>query len=210
MEAQSFRILPAALAAAALSTLAACATPAVTGPVEVTRFVEPAASAQLGRGTIFVETAPGAQADSLALTPYKQAVARELARLGYREAPRADAAQVAQVRVERFVSGPDGQRRGPVSVGVGGSTGSYGSGVGLGLNINLGGGGPREMIATRIGVMIRDKQSGTTYWEGRAQFSVSENSQYAEPAASAKAVAEALFRDFPGRNGETIEVKVLE
>lgn len=210
MRAPLFQRLPAAFAVAALAGLSACATPAITGPVEVTRFVEPSANARLGQGTVFVETAPGAQADSLALAPYKQAVARELARLGYREAPRTGASQIAQVRVERFVSGPDGRRRGPVSVGVGGGTGSYGSGVGLGLNINLGGSGPQEMIGTQVGVMLRDKQSGETYWEGRAQFSVSENSQYAEPTASADAVAAALFRDFPGRNGETIEVKVPE
>ena len=78
-----------ALATAALAALSACATPAVTGPVEVTRFVEPSRTAQLGQGTVFVETAPGLEGDSLALAPYKDAVARELAALGYREAPRA-------------------------------------------------------------------------------------------------------------------------
>ncbi|WP_374407596.1 DUF4136 domain-containing protein [Pelagerythrobacter sp.] len=197
-----------ALATAALASLAACATPAVTGPVEVTRFLEPTASSQLGRGTIFVETAPGVDGDSLALAPYKDAIARELAALGYREGSRDAATQVAQVRVERYSSGPGGQRRGPVSVGVGGGTGSYGSGVGLGLGFNLGGGGPREMIDTMVGVMIRDKSTNATYWEGRAQFSVSDNSPYADTPANAAAVADALFRDFPGNNGETIEVRV--
>ena len=198
-----------ALASAALAALSACATPAVTGPVEVTRFVEPLRTAQLGQGTVFVETAPGLEGDSLELAPYKDAVARELAALGYREAPRTSADQIAQVRVERYRSGPNGQRRGPVSVGVGGSTGSYGSGVGLGLGINLGG-GPREMIDTQIGVMIRDKATNATYWEGRAQFSVSDNSPYADTPANAAAVADALFRDFPGNNGETITVRVNE
>ena len=113
------------------------------------------------------------------------------------------------MRVERYRSGPNGQRRGPVSVGVGGSTGSYGSGVGLGLGINLGG-GPREMIDTQIGVMIRDKATNATYWEGRAQLSVSDNSPYADTPANAAAVANALFRDFPGNNGETITVRVNE
>ena len=198
-----------ALATAALAALSACATPAVTGPVEVTRFVEPSRTAQLGQGTVFVETAPGLEGDSLALAPYKDAVARELAALGYREAPRTSADQIAQVRVERYRPGPNGQRSGPVSVGVGGSTGSYGSGVGLGLGINLGG-GPREMIDTQIGVMIRDKATNATYWEGRAQFSVSDNSPYADTPANAAAVADALFRDFPGNNGETITVRVNE
>ena len=204
------KILPIAIAAAALGALGACATPAITSPVEVTRFLEPAATARLGQGTIFVESAPGTEGDSLALSPYKEAVARELEQLGYREASRAAATQVAQVRVERFRSGRDGRERSPVSVGVGGSTGSYGSGVGVGLGINLGGGGPREMLDTQLGVMIKDKQSGATYWEGRAQFSVSGNSPYADTPANAAAVADALFRNFPGANGETIEVRVPE
>lgn len=205
------RTLPTAIAAAAaLATLSACATPAVTGPVEVTRFLDPAAQTRLGQGTVFVESAPGAESDSLALGPYKQAIARELEELGYREASRAAATQVAQVRVERFVSGRNGRERSPVNVGVGGSTGSYGSGVGVGLGINLGGGGPREMLDTQIGVMLKDKESGATLWEGRAQFSVSDNSPYADTPANASAIADALFRGFPGNNGETIEVRVSE
>src|SRR5690606_22287731 len=84
------RTLPTAIAAAAaLVTLSACATPAVTSPVEVTRFLDPAAQARLGQGTVFVESAPGVEGDSLALSPYKEAVARELEELGYREASRA-------------------------------------------------------------------------------------------------------------------------
>jgi hypothetical protein len=190
--------------------LAACTTTPYTGPVEVTRFVAPTAGAQIGRGTVFVENAPGLDADSLALAPYKAAVAQELARLGYREASRETAQQVAQVRLEKYALGTDGARRGPVSVGVGGSTGSYGSGVGLGVGINLGGGQSRERLVTELGVMLRDKASGTTYWEGRAQFAVSANSRFAASSANAAAIAGALFRDFPGNNCETVEVRVNE
>lgn len=199
----------AALGALALS---ACATTPSASPVQVTRFVEPAAVAQLGQGTIFVETAPGMgmDGDTLALAPYKAAIARELAALGYVETSRAEADQLAQVRVEKFVSdGPQG-RRGPVSVGVGGSTGSYGSGVGLGLGFNLGGGGSAETLDTQMGVMVRDKNTGETYWEGRAQFSVSPDSRFADSQNNAAAVADALFRGFPGNNGETIEIEVDE
>ena len=200
-------ILTTVLGALALS---ACTTPVHTGPVEVTRFVQPAAQSQLGQGTIFVETAPGTDTDSLALAPYKAAIARELAALGYVETARADAAQVAQIRIDKFRSEGGERRRGPVSVGVGGSTGSYGSGVGLGVGINLGGGGSRERLDTQLGVMIRDKASGETFWEGRAQFSVSPNSPFANTDANATAIADALFREFPGNNGETVEVRVTE
>ena len=198
-----------AIAALAGLALTGCTTPVRTGPVEVTRFVQPAAP--LGQGTIFVESAPGTETDALALAPYKAAIARELAALGYVEAPRAEAGQVAQVRIEKFRSGPAGSRRGPVSVGVGGSTGSYGSGVGLGIGINLGGNRDSgERLDTQLGVMIRDRQSGETFWEGRAQFSVSPNSPFAATEANASAIADALFREFPGNNGETVEVRVTE
>ena len=127
--------LPLALGIAAALTLAGCTTP--PGPVEVTRFVAPDRMAQLGQGRIFVETAAGVQEDSLALAPYKAAVADELRRLGYVESDRGNAGQIAQISLERYVIGSGG-RRSPVSVGVGGSTGSYGSGVGVGIGVGVG------------------------------------------------------------------------
>ncbi|MBO6766937.1 MAG: hypothetical protein JJ901_01375 [Erythrobacter sp.] len=198
--------LPIALGIAAALTLAGCTTP--PGPVEVTRFVAPDRMAQLGQGSIFVETAAGAQADSLALAPYKAAVAEELRRLGYSESDRSGAGQVAEVAVERYVIGSGG-RRSPVSVGVGGSTGSYGSGVGVGIGINLGG-GRKDRIGTELAVTIRDRAGGQSIWEGRADFQAPENSSLARGEANAQTVASALFREFPGNNGETIEVEVTE
>lgn len=195
-------VLPLVVAPAL--ALASCATP-YAGPVEVTRFVAPDSGQRLGSGTIFVE-GMGADAGSLALSPYTTAVAAELERLGYRSAARADARQIAVVSLERYSQGRDG-RRSPVSVGVGGSTGSYGSGVGLGLGINLGG-GQRDLIGTRLSVMIRDAASGQSLWEGRADFRASDNSPLATGSGNAQTVAAALFQNFPGNNGETIEVEV--
>ncbi len=186
--------------------LAACAATPRVSPVEVTRFHQSASLSQLGTGTIFIESAPGEDGESLDIAPYKAAVAGELAKLGYREASRDAADQIAQVRVERYVDSPE-RKRGPVSVGVGGGTGSYGSGVGLGIGINLGG-GKREMLGTDMGVMIRDKATSNVIWEGRSSISVSDNSQFADSGANASAIAEALFREFPGNNGETVEVSV--
>ena len=59
--------------------LAACATGRSAEPIEVTRFVAPQARAQLGDARLMVETAPGSPEQGLALEPYKEAVARELA-----------------------------------------------------------------------------------------------------------------------------------
>lgn len=193
---------PALFALAPLLALAACTTP--QGPIEVTRFVGPEGAARLGQGTVFVESAPGSL-DGLEAAPYKAAVAAELTRLGYRESNRADAGQIAQVRIDRFTETAEG-RRSPVSVGVGGSTGTYGSGVGVGLGINLGG-GPKPTTGTQLGVTLRDARGGVNLWEGRADIRTATNAPLADRSRNAQALAAALFQDFPGRSGETIQVK---
>ncbi len=76
--------------------------------------------------------------------------------------------------------------------------------MGLGVGINLGGGAkPREV--TEMSVRIIDV-GGATLWEGRAELETSTNSELANPAANAQALANALFAGFPGNNGETIQV----
>ena len=199
------RIAFATLIAGALS---ACATAPKVSPVEVTRFHQSAAMSQLGNGTIFIEDAAGQEADPAEMTAFKSAVAAELIQLGYREVPRSEASQIAQVRLDRFVNEPS-RGRSPVTVGGGGSVGSYGSGVGLGIGINLGG-GPRTMLGTDLGVMIRQADTNDVIWEGRANFTVSDNSSFADTSANASAIADALFREFPGNNGETVEVGVAK
>lgn len=197
------RVFTKAAAAFAMLALAGCMTP--MAPVEVTRFHQPAALDRLARGTIAVEAAPGMDPASLELDSYRTAVARELSRLGYTRAAEGSGDQVALVRVERTVYRP-GRRGGPVSVGVGGSTGSYGSGVGLGIGLDLSG-GSSEQVATELGVMIRDRASGQTLWEGRASFTVQASAPLAQSQLGAAKMAEALFSDFPGNSGATVEVR---
>ena len=187
-------IAGAALTVAALS---ACTTP--VGPVQVTRFVSDEARQGLDAGTIEVVSAPGFEDQSLEMQSYKAAVARELVRLGFTEVGVEDGTRIAEVRVERFME-EDGRRRGPVSVGVGGSTGSYGSGVGVGIGLNLGGGSGRQ-VATEMGVIIRDRATGLSIWEGRASFVADEKSPLASTQLGAAAVASAMFKDFPGNDG---------
>jgi hypothetical protein len=192
----------AALAPFAALLLAACAQTYVS-PVSVTRFVGQA-PARLGMGPIAVRAAPGT-AQSLEFAPYWQAVSAELTRLGYRVVSGDTAAQIAEIRVERSVDEP-GRRRNPVNVGVGGSTGSYGSGLGLGLGFDLSG-PPPAVGYNRIGVISRDGASGAPLWEGRAEFAASTNSHYGSAQAAAAKMAAALFAGFPGRSGETVEVR---
>ena len=204
------KITNIAIASLAAATLAACATTPRAGPAEVTSFVAAERAAELGQGTIFIESAPGQNGDSLRLADFKAAVARELTQLGYREVPRDQAGQIALVRIDRAVSN-EAPQRSPVSVGVGGSTGSFGSGVGVGLGINLGGGNRNaRMVNTNLGVMIRDKASGETIWEGRADFGTDTRHALADPEAAAQALAGALFSRFPEGGGEPVIVELTE
>lgn len=195
---------PLALAAAALAiaTTAGCVAP--VGPVEVTRFHLPDTS-RLGSGAITVEPAPGMDGASLEYRTYAAAVARQLTLVGYSEQVAGSASQMAVIRVERQSYQP-GREGSPVSVGVGGATGSYGSGLGVGIGLNLSG-PPPEQVDTTLSVMIKDRASGQSLWEGRARFTVKASSPLANSQLGAAKMTEALFQGFPGRSGETIEVK---
>lgn len=189
--------------------LGACAAPAYVSPVEVTRFAAPSSqmgAARLGQGTISLRPAPGMD-ESLEWGIYRAAVASELERLGYRVV--ADmGAQVALVSVREAVL-EAGRQRGPVSVGGGGSVGSYGSGVGLGVGIDLNSlaGPPPDQIERLLAVSIRSADAPANLWEGRASFTATTNSAFAEDAPAASRAAAALFQGFPGTSGETIEVE---
>lgn len=185
-----------------LALLSGCVAP--TGPVEVTRFHAADISA-LGKGAIAVEPAPGADGNSLEWKSYQTAVLRQLVLVGYTEAPAGTGAQVAELRLSRASYRPE-RASGPVSVGVGGATGSYGSGLGVGLGLNLSP-RPAEQVRTELGVVIKDRKSGQALWEGRAIFTVRASSPLANTALGAAKMSEALFKGFPGNSGETIEVK---
>ena len=182
--------------------LASCVAP--VGPVDVTRFHKESALPALGHGTISIEATPGTDPASLETATYETAVGQELARLGYQTVDGPAGAQVALVRVERTAYRPD-RNGGPVSVGGGASVGSWGSGVGLGVGIDLSG-KPPEQIATRLSVMIRNRATGETLWEGRASFTVPASAPLAQNQLGAAKLAAALFTGFPGNSGETIEV----
>ena len=200
---RSLRLLAGAAALAAAAALSGCVAP--VGPVEVTRFHAPGA-VPLGQGAISIEPAPGQQG-GMEFRTYAGAVMRELQRVGYVDAASAagPGRQVATLSIERRSYRP-GRYGSPVSVGVGGTTGSYGSGVGVGVGLDLSG-PPPERVETRMHVMIRERASANAIWEGRASFTVRAKSPLAQTPLGAAKMAEALFKDFPGRSGETILVK---
>ena len=195
--------IPMLFAVVGATLLGGCATPAYVSPVDVTRFVgdEPAFLAQ---GTIQIVPASGLSAESLEFGLYREALRLELEELGYRVVM-VNGAQVARLSIDQYVL-DEGERRGPVDVGVGGSTGTYGSGVGVGIGFNLGG-RPSERIAREVAVSIREAGGNQNLWEGRAGMTATANSDYASDAAAAPRIIDALFSDFPGTSGETIAVE---
>jgi Domain of unknown function (DUF4136) len=186
----------------ALAALSACVVP--TGPVEVTRFNRAAEGVVYGSGSYSVEVAgDSAAGQGLAASPYLAAVAREMQRVGYMDKVGGGSDVTAEVRfgTERY----EPQRRSPVSVGVGGSTGSYGSGVGLGVGIDLSG-APKAQVETTLNVRIVRRRDNLVIWEGKATQAANAGSPAAQPGIAASKLAEALFQGFPGVSGETIRV----
>lgn len=187
----------------ALFALSACA--ASIPPVEVTRFHadQPAAS-----GTIAVEEMPDNPDVGLEFQTYAAAVGQELQRVGFTEVKGADSEYRALVSFSRSFrpSAPVDARRSPVSVGVGGSTGSYGSGLGVGIGINLSG-KPKDYVTTGLFVQIRRRSDDKAVWEGRASTMAKEGTPAAQPGIAAAKLASALFGGYPGQSGQTISVK---
>lgn len=185
---------------------AACMTP--VGPVEVTRFHNLGQSIFGGRASFVTKPGDAHDGTSIEYRSYANAVASELSGLGLAERgvtadDGASADIVALVSFRRGVRGGS-NRRGPITVGGGASTGSFGSGVGLGVGINLGGSG--ETITSELGVQLRDARTNTVIWEGRAQAEGRAGSASAQTQLSAGKLAEALFQGFPGESGRTIAV----
>lgn len=173
-------------------------------PVEVTRFHADSVAQQ---GSIALVPLDGIDGQSIEFRTYANAVSAELRKIGFTPTDSgAGGDYVARIGFIRDVRLPVEQRRSPVSVGVGGSTGSYGSGVGLGIGINLSG-KPKPQIATELSVQIRNRATDAAIWEGRAQTIAKEGSPAAQTGIVAGKLAAALFRGFPGQSGETIRVK---
>lgn len=184
----------------ALLALSGCVVP--TGPVEVTRFNRAAEGVTYGNASYSVALAGDSSAgQGLSASPYLAAVAREMQRVGYSEKP-VSSDVTAEVRVSTADIRP---QRNPVSVGVGGSAGSYGSGVGLGVGIDLSG-RSKWQVETTLAVRIIRRSDNLVIWEGKAIQAAKAGSPAAQPGIAASKLASALFQDFPGVSGETIRV----
>lgn len=197
-----------ALMIAGLALLGGCAT-AGPQPVEVTRFH---LGAPLERGTLKVEPVPGYAMSSLEFQTYAAAVQAEATRSGFGAAGANDLTQfVAAVGFRRETrEGPPRESGVSIGLGGGGSTGGYrGGGVGLGGGISfpIGKRRARAVVVTGLDVTIRRRGDGTTVWEGHAVTSAAATAPEAQADATARKLAVALFRGFPGESGRTITVK---
>jgi hypothetical protein len=195
------------LATAALAALLVTGCMAMTPPVDVTRFHN-AQVAPIVPGSVIIEAniTDEGHSRSIEYRTYSAAILRELQRVGFTEARDnvKNSEYIARYTIDRAVLSAGGSRS-PVSVGVGGSTGSYGSGVGLGIGINLGG-QPKDKVVTELSVRIARRDGGNVVWEGRASVEAKQGSPASQPGLAAAKLAEALFRDFPGESGTTIRV----
>lgn len=193
------------------ATLAGCAT--ALPPIEATRFHR-IDSPAIAAGSYSFAAATDAAADpagpSLANRGYELAVARQLDRLGLRDSRLAgagDADYQVSIRVGRDRGPADAAGNGTgVSVGVGGGTGGYNSGVGVGVGLDLTRllADRRDVVTTTLAVRITRRGDSLPLWEGRAQSVARAGSPAAQAELDADKLATALFRDFPGRSGETI------
>ncbi|HVI98338.1 MAG TPA: DUF4136 domain-containing protein [Sphingomonas sp.] len=193
------------LTLAAAGALSACASgPA---PIDVTRFHLGRTDAPLERGTIVVEPFAPAGPASLEYKTYAAAVQTELMRNGYTvPAPGGEAAYVAVVNFMRASRGVI-ERSSPFSIGLGGASFGRHVGVGGGLSVPIGKRRTTELIVSELSVQIKRRADGTVIWEGRAQRESTSDAPDAAPGPTAARMAQALFKDFPGLSGVTIEVK---
>ena len=192
----------------ALAGLLLTGCTAMTPPVDVTRFHN-AQIAPIVPGSVIIEAnvTDEGYSRSIEYATYSAALLRELQRVGFTETrdTTGTSQYIARYTIDRAVLTAGGDRS-PISVGVGGSTGSYGSGLGLGIGINLGG-RPKDKIVTELSVRISRRDNGSVIWEGRASVEAKQGSPASQPGLAAAKLAEALFRDFPGESGTTIRVE---
>ena len=200
----------------ATAALIAMSHPAIAAErIEVTRFHTPATLAQLGPGWVEVVSAAGFDPRSLETRAWLDAVARELATQGFSaSAPQPSVGRIAEVRLTRDAV-PGSERRGggsSVSIGIGGGSGGWhrgGGSVGLGVGIGFPLGGNRSQgkpdVESELSVTIRDKATGAPLWEGQSSLRTAQRE--ADKPETAARLAHALFAGFPGKSGETIEVK---
>ncbi len=189
---------------AAAVALAGCATTNRTA--DVTRF-------HLGQnipvGAISVVPVDGAASFSLEYRSYADAVAHELAGIGFLPVGNnMQAVYVATLTVDTVLA-PGPVKHSGLTIGIGG--GSFGRGGGFGGGVSFPVGDKRHRNDIRqntLGIQIRSRLNNSVVWEGKATSVVPDDATDASLAANVPKLAHALLAGFPGPQGQTIRVPV--
>ena len=189
--------------------LSGCAGTLRTPPAEAIRYH---LGQPIPRGTVQVQplTADG-QPASLEYRTYAAAVEAELLRNGYTLAqPGVFPDFVGVVSFRRGTElGPPRQSPFSIGLGVGGADfgrrSAVGGGVGVGLPI--GGGRATELVVSELQVTLKRRVDQSPIWEGTSRAAADVRSPDSATPALAQRLARALFTDFPGQSGRTIEIR---
>lgn len=168
------------------------------GKVSVDRFVAPDAGAAIRQAHIAVVAAPGGSGDGRESATFEAAVIDQLAKAGYDTInPDSRGGLVTEVHTARDVIEPEEVRHGPVSGEMEAGVSNRGSYLGGGIAIDMT--KPRKaLIDTRLEITIRDRASGKSLWEGRADIVTREGDSHWSDTAVANRLAAALFEHFAG------------
>ncbi|KPL68784.1 hypothetical protein SZ64_12185 [Erythrobacter sp. SG61-1L] len=136
---------------------------------------------------------------------FEAAVIDQLVSAGY-DTQSGPQGQLVELRIAHGVAQPAEPPRKPVSGEMDVGVSNRGSMVGLGLNLDFT--KPKKaLLSTKLEARIRDEATGTVLWEGRAEIATRDGSDKWTGQAIASKLAEALFRKFPGKNGEDYSLR---
>lgn len=154
----------------------------------------------INRGTLFIQPVDPASQNNLEFRTHAESVAVEMRRQGFQTVP--DAGQ-AQYLATLDITQSDGTTVTRPGTTVGVPVGSVVIATPVGR-------GPRNSTerTTTIGVQIKRQGDGAQVWEGRASKTASAGSQEATLTWAVPALAGALFKDFPGTPGQTVQVRL--
>jgi hypothetical protein len=194
----------AALAVGLALALGACAS---TPKANVLRFHQ----GPPPQGTVYIQPANPGQAGGLEFQAQATAVGAEMARVGLKPVGTPAGAQftatVGMQTAERM--GPP--RNSGVQVGIGGGVGGGGGGgfggIGGSVMVPVGGSGTgRVATTTTLSVALVANPGGQAVWEGRASLDTEAGGMRGTPLAPV--LAQAMFKDFPGPSGQTVQVPI--
>jgi hypothetical protein len=193
--------LRAALIAGA-ALLASCAS---TREAEVTRFH---LGQPVNRSAVFITSANPNAASSLEFRTYATAVSEELRQLGFTPAPSLAQADLVGVLDVSQTTRESLSRGSGVSIGIGGGTFGRHVGIGGGVTLPVGGRKANDVAVDTLSFQLKRRSDNSVVWEGRAVTEGRTGTQEDALGTVVPALADALFRDFPGPSGRTVRVRL--